>query len=59
MKAKKKLITSLLPQIESYFLEEDITRNVADLDKAKELTIQAQLKQLDIKKNRVTNIVAK
>lgn len=59
MKAKKKLITSLLPQIESYFQEEDITRNVADLDKAKELTIQAQLKQLDIKKNRVTNIVAK
>ena len=59
MKAKKKLITSLLPQIESYFLEEDITRNVADLDKAKELTIQAQLKQLDIKKNRGTNIVAK
>jgi len=59
MKAKKKLITSLLPQIESYFLEEDITRNVTDLDKAKELTIQAQLKQLDIKKNRVTNIVAK
>ena len=35
MKAKKKLITSLLPQIDQYFQEEDIQANIAKLDQAK------------------------
>ena len=59
MKAKKKLITSLLPEIDQYFQEEDIQANIAKLDQAKRQTVQQQLKQLDIKKERLASSVTK